>query len=88
MKTLSQIPSAWVYVAQAFITAAEVLRLGFRDAFYTLKEPTWKKNGTAYFTVTPAKATSQKKTLMNQRAGTPALTAVTATQAMTAAMPK
>ena len=33
-----QILPAWVYVAQAFITAAEVLRLGFRDAFYTLNK--------------------------------------------------
>lgn len=32
----NRILPAWVYVAQAFITAAEVLRLGFRDAFSTL----------------------------------------------------
>lgn len=37
MKTLSRVSRAWVYLAQAFITAAEVLRLGFRDAFLTFK---------------------------------------------------
>lgn len=37
MKTLHRTRAAWVYLAQAFITAAEVLRLGFRDAFLTFK---------------------------------------------------
>lgn len=35
MKKLS---ASWVYVAQAFITAFEVLRLGFRDARLTFKK--------------------------------------------------
>lgn len=35
MTKIRALPRAWVYVAQAFITAAEVLRLGFRDAFLT-----------------------------------------------------
>lgn len=35
---MKKISASWVYVAQAFITAAEVLRLGFRDAFLTLKK--------------------------------------------------
>jgi hypothetical protein len=35
---MKKLAASWVYVAQAFITAAEVLRLGFRDAFLTLKK--------------------------------------------------
>jgi hypothetical protein len=35
---LHRFSASWVYVAQAFITSAEVLRLGFRDAFLTLKK--------------------------------------------------
>lgn len=33
---MKKIAASWVYLAQAFITAAEVLRLGFSDAFSTL----------------------------------------------------
>lgn len=38
MTKIRALPRAWVYLSQAFITAAEVLRLGFRDAFSTLKK--------------------------------------------------
>jgi hypothetical protein len=37
MKTISRFPAAWVYLAQSFITAAEVLRSGCCDAFLILR---------------------------------------------------
>jgi hypothetical protein len=35
---MKKLQASWVYVAQAFITAAEVLRLGFRDALLTFRK--------------------------------------------------
>jgi hypothetical protein len=37
MKALRNIPAAWVYLAQAFTTSVELLRLGWQDAKRTLK---------------------------------------------------
>jgi len=36
-RTHNRFSAAWVYIAQAFITCGEVLRLGMRDARATLR---------------------------------------------------
>jgi hypothetical protein len=37
VKTLRNIPAAWVYIAQAFTTSIELFRMGLQDAKRTLK---------------------------------------------------
>lgn len=72
---LRRLSTSWLYIAQSFITAAEVLRLGFSDAracYYRMKETDqWNKSMKA--TVNRAAMSINHQTMTTMRV--PALSA-------------